>query len=78
MRLLIHHPDAIAEPYDVSTPELFEYAIAHEADYVADEFAQHGTQPKVIEDARSSLRVVGDTYRDPVGILWELIEDDDA
>jgi hypothetical protein len=81
MKLQIRHPDA--EPYDLDDLTTLADAIEAEADVVASDAGSDQLEAptqecrdklkeQVIRDATRALRAPGDTYRDPLGIVWEL------
>jgi hypothetical protein len=81
MQLKIRHPDA--EPYKLDDLTTLAGAIEAEADVIANDagsdLLEAPTQEcrdilrgQVIRDATRALRGPGDTYRDPLGIVWEL------
>lgn len=76
------------EPYNIDTApwHALEDAIAAEADNVVSEAnADHIDEPtdeaykelrqRVIREATRALQTEGDTYTDPIGVVWELIPD---
>jgi hypothetical protein len=74
-----------SEPYKLGDLCTLEEAIAEEATNVVSEagsdelsensdMARDDLERKVIAQATNALRRAGDTYTDPIGVVWELEE----
>jgi hypothetical protein len=81
MILRLHVPEA--EPYLIDDDQDLRKAIETEADAAAseadnrhlatgDEAERDEFRVRVVDEATEALRAPGDSYRDPIGVLWTL------